>query len=67
MAKIQLNGKKILIKGKLSVFSLLSKYNLKTKKVAIEINGTILIKAKHKSYYLKDKDKVEIVHFIGGG
>ena len=67
MAKIQLNGKKILIKGKLSIFNLLNKYNLKTKKVAIEINGTILIKTKYKSYYLKNNDKVEIVHFIGGG
>tara|TARA_B100001057_G_C22512087_1_gene818330 strand:+ start:278 stop:481 length:204 start_codon:yes stop_codon:yes gene_type:complete len=67
MAKIQLNGKKISIRGKLSVFNLLNKYKLKTKKVAIEINGTILLKAKHKSYYLKDNDKVEIVHFIGGG
>ena len=37
------------------------------KKVAIEHNGTIVQKANYKKKYLKNNDKVEIVHFIGGG
>ena len=37
------------------------------KKIAIEYNGVILQKNKYKNKYLKDKDRVEIVHFIGGG
>ena len=37
------------------------------KKVAIELNGIIIHKANYKKKYLKDRDKVEIVHFIGGG
>jgi sulfur carrier protein len=37
------------------------------KKVAIELNQEIIDKSKLKKYILKKKDKIEIVHFIGGG
>ena len=67
MAKIQLNGKKIVIKSNYSLYDLLIKYNLINKKVAIEHNGAIIPKIKYKKKNLKNNDKVEIVHFIGGG
>ena len=67
MAKIQLNGKKISIKSKFSLLDLIKKYKLTNKKVAIEHNGIIIPKARYKKKYLKNKDRVEIVHFIGGG
>jgi len=67
MAKIQLNGKKIVIKSKFSLFDLLKKYKLSNKKVAIEHNGIIIPKSNYKKKLLKDNDKIEIVHFIGGG
>ena len=67
MAKIQLNGKKVVIKTNYSLFELLKKYKLSNKKVAIEHNGEIISKENFKKKYLKNDDKVEIVHFIGGG
>ena len=67
MAKIQLNGKKVVIKSNYSLLDLLKKYKLSNKKVAIEHNGVIVSKANFKKRYLKNNDKVEIVHFIGGG
>ncbi len=67
MAKIQLNGKKVVIKTNYSLFELLKKYKLSNKKVAIEHNGEIISKENLKKKYLKNNDKVEIVHFIGGG
>tara|TARA_A100001015_G_scaffold209830_1_gene235019 strand:+ start:3585 stop:3788 length:204 start_codon:yes stop_codon:yes gene_type:complete len=67
MAKIQLNGKKVVIKSNYSILDLLKKYKLVNKKVAIEHNGTIVPKTSYKKKYLKDNDQVEIVHFIGGG
>ena len=67
MAKIQLNGKKITIKSKVTVYDLLKKFKLSNKKVAIEHNGIIISKTKYKKKYLKSNDKLEIVHFIGGG
>tara|TARA_B110000444_G_C18685370_1_gene521697 strand:- start:697 stop:900 length:204 start_codon:yes stop_codon:yes gene_type:complete len=67
MAKIQLNGKIITIKSKVTVYDLLKKFKLSNKKVAIEHNGIIISKTKYKKKYLKSNDKLEIVHFIGGG
>jgi sulfur carrier protein len=67
MAKIQLNGKKISIKSNFSIYDLLNKYKLTKKKIAIEHNGVIVLKKNYKKKYLKHDDKVEIVHFIGGG
>ncbi len=67
MAKIQLNGKKISIKSDLSLLGLLQKYKLSNKKIAIEYNGVIIPKAKYKKKKIRNKDKIEIVHFIGGG
>ena len=67
MAKIQLNGKNISIKTNFSILDLLKKYKLINKKIAIEHNGIIISKINFKKKYLKNDDKVEIVHFIGGG
>ena len=67
MAKIQLNGKKISIKPKTTIYELLKKFKLNNKKVAIEYNGIIIPKAYYKKKILKNNDKLEVVHFIGGG
>jgi sulfur carrier protein len=67
MTKIQLNGNKLELKNKHSIFTLLKKYKMDNKKIAIELNGKIINRNKYKSTYVKDKDKIEIVHFIGGG
>jgi sulfur carrier protein len=67
MAKIQLNGKKVIINSNYSLSDLLKKYKLSNKKVAIEHNGIIISKENFKKKLLKNNDKVEIVHFIGGG
>ena len=67
MAKIQLNGKKVSIKQKLSVFDLIKKHKLDDSKVAVELNGVIIAKKKYKEKLIKNNDKIEIVQFIGGG
>ena len=67
MAKIQLNGKKVVIKSNYSLFELLKKYKLINKKIAVELNGIIIPKVNYKKINLKNNDKIEIVHFIGGG
>ena len=67
MAKIQLNGKKVNIRSNYSILDLLKKYKLINKKIAIELNGTIIPKNNYNKQYLKNNDKLEIVHFIGGG
>jgi len=65
--KIKINGKTRLIKKKTTLKSLLTRYKLSTNKVAIELNHKIVDKKKISKIELKNKDKIEIVHFIGGG
>ena len=67
MAKIQLNGKKIEVRPNATIYDLLKKFKLNNRKVAIEHNGAIVPKGKYKKKLLKNKDKLEVVHFIGGG
>ena len=65
--KINLNGKNRLISSKMSLKSLLNNNKISINKVAIEINKEIINKKKISKIKLKNGDKVEIVHFIGGG
>jgi sulfur carrier protein len=67
MAKIQLNGRKLELGNKYSIARLLKKYKIDSKKIAIELNGKIINRSKYKLIYIKNKDKIEIVYFIGGG
>jgi sulfur carrier protein len=67
VAKIQLNGSSYEIKIGINLNELLNKLNIKQNKVAIEVNGEIIEKNKYKNLILSKNDKVEIVHFIGGG
>ena len=64
MAKIQLNGKKVVIKSNYSILDLLTKYKLLDKKVAIEHNGSIVPKTSYKKKYLNINLKVRyMTHF----
>tara|TARA_Y100000996_G_scaffold407929_1_gene386176 strand:+ start:553 stop:756 length:204 start_codon:yes stop_codon:yes gene_type:complete len=67
MAKIQLNGKNIKIEQDFTIYDILKKFRLNNKKIAVEHNGIIISKSSYKKKYLKSNDKIEIVHFIGGG
>ena len=65
--KIQINGKIILVNDNSNLQELVNKLKIPAKKVAIELNQEIIDKSKLKKYILKKKDRIEIVHFIGGG
>jgi len=67
MIQIILNGKSLNIKEKTNVTSLLETLSLTEKKVAVEINEEVLPRDKYDKKILSAKDRVEIVHFIGGG
>ena len=67
VAKIQLNGSPYEINNGTSLNQLINMLNLKKNKIAIEINGEIIEKNKYTNTILNKDDKVEIVHFIGGG
>jgi len=65
--KIKINGKINKIDDKTKLSDLVKKLKVPLKKVAIELNQEIVDKKKIKNINLKNNDKIEIVHFIGGG
>jgi len=65
--KIRLNGKFIKIQDKTTLLSLMKKLKVPIKKVAIELNQTIVNKKSLGKIKVKKNNKIEIVHFIGGG
>ena len=65
--QIRVNGKVKSIPVKHSISDLVKNLNIPIKKVAIEHNKEIIDKKKINRIILKKNDKIEIVHFIGGG
>lgn len=65
--KITVNGKQMTVNLKFSIKNLIEKLKIPISKVAIELNRKIVNKKNTNKILLKKGDKVEIVHFIGGG
>ena len=65
--KIKINGKFSMINENLNLSVFLKQLKIPLKKVAIELNQEIIDKNKTNEIKLKKNDKIEVVHFIGGG
>ena len=65
--KITVNGKQMQIIPKFTLKRLITKLKMPLNKIAIELNKKIIDKRKISKIQLKKGDKIEIVHFIGGG
>ena len=65
--EIKVNGKFFNIQDKITLLNLIKKLKVPLKKVAIELNQTIVNKRSLGKIKIKQNDKIEIVHFIGGG
>jgi len=65
--KIKVNGKYAHIDKNQALSKLLKKLKIPIKKVAIELNQEIIDKKNITKIKIQKNDKIEIVHFIGGG
>ena len=65
--KIRVNGKVNVVNEGTKLSNLIKKMKIPIKKVAIELNHEIIDKKRSSNIKLKKDDKIEIVHFIGGG
>ena len=65
--KIKINGKAKTIIEHSKLSELLKQLKIPLNKVAIELNEEIIDKKKINKIKLNKNDKIEIVHFIGGG
>jgi thiamine biosynthesis protein ThiS len=65
--QIQLNGKPRDIPEQTSVSDLIRLLNLAEERVAIELNRLVVRRAEWPTTILREGDRAEIVHFVGGG
>ncbi len=65
--RLRINGEFQDFEGPLSVHELLGRIGIDPARVAVERNQEIVPKSGYGEQLLSDEDKLEIVHFIGGG
>ncbi len=65
--KLQINGEQRDFPDSQTVASLVDHLGMKADRVAVELNLEIVPRTNWAATNLKDNDKLEIVHFVGGG
>jgi len=64
---LHLNGEKRNFPDGLTISTLVAQLGMKPDRVAVELNLEIIPRARWEATTLKDGDKLEVVHFVGGG
>lgn len=65
--KVFVNGESREVSGGMSLDALLEFFSLPRQRIAIEMNREVVRKKDWKTTPVNDGDKIEIVHFVGGG
>ena len=65
--KVYVNGEPQEFSGEPSLMELVEQLELPVTRIAIELNREVVRRGEWGSTMLKDEDKIEIVHFVGGG
>jgi thiamine biosynthesis protein ThiS len=65
--KLQINGEERDFAGPLSLAGLIANLALKPDRVAVELNRKIVARELWQGTELREGDRLEIVHFVGGG
>ena len=64
---VQINGEMREFEAPMSILQLLQAMSLPSEKIAVELNLEIVPKSAYHSQMVAAGDRIEIVHFIGGG
>ena len=64
---LTVNGDTVQVPERISVAGLLEQLGLDRRKVAVERNEEIVVRSTYDTAVLHAGDRMEIVHFIGGG
>ncbi len=67
MIDVTINGDIHSLCKNIKLTQLLRQLDLSGKKIAIELNKEIVVRSNYENVTLNSGDKLEIVHFIGGG
>lgn len=64
---VRINGEERSLPGDVTIDAMLGVLDLPRQRVAIELNDTVVRRADWPATVLHDRDKIEVVHFVGGG
>ena len=64
---VQLNGEAFELPDGTTVAELIDRLDLAGRRVAVELNLDIVPRSQHAATALREGDRVEVVHAIGGG
>jgi sulfur carrier protein len=64
---IVVNGEKLKVKNDITIEELLEELSIKDKVMAVAINMEIVKKEDWSKYIIQENDKLELLHFVGGG
>jgi sulfur carrier protein len=67
MMSITVNGEQREYKEGVTLASLIDDLGIKVKVMAVAVNMIIVKKNDWESYLIKEGDRVELLHFVGGG
>jgi sulfur carrier protein len=65
--RVIINGAEQDVEDGLSLSELLKKLELSSARIAVELNLEVVRKTEWSNIMLKENDKLEIIHFVGGG
>jgi sulfur carrier protein len=65
--KFYLNGESREVPDRTDLTRMISLFSLPEKRVAIELNGEVIRRGQWSFTFIDSDDKVEVVHFVGGG
>ena len=65
--KVYVNGELKELSGTASLTELVAQLELPANRIAIELNREVVRRSEWGNTVLKDEDRIEIVHFVGGG
>jgi len=67
LISIRVNGEKREVPSELNLDLLLDEFSLPKQRVAIELNNSVVRRVDWPKTIVRDTDKIEVVHFVGGG
>jgi thiamine biosynthesis protein ThiS len=65
--RVYVNGESREVQGNPSLADLITELDLPAARIAVELNREVVRRGEWDSRTLHDEDKIEIVHFVGGG
>jgi len=65
--QIQVNGEREEVSDGLPLSELITRLKLRADQIAVELNHEVLRRSAWESTKLQSGDRIEIVHFVGGG